>query len=135
MSISTRSTSTRTTRDSMAQGVPAGIRTRALRKLWAANTAFTKPDGLQDYMGSYTDAAVASPDALLQSAYGIGRAFMNDAEVVAWAKLGKRENDEEVLEPARARAELSSQPEASSGEKKTPQPDPERHSKTGKACA
>lgn len=78
----------------MAQGVPDAIRARALRSLWASNAEFVKPDGLQDYTGDFTDAALAAPTGGLQTAYTIGRGFMIDDEIVAWARLGERVDDE-----------------------------------------
>src|SRR5262249_5258352 len=41
----------------MLPQIPHTLRSKALRKLWASNAAFTQPDGLQDYAMDYTDAA------------------------------------------------------------------------------
>jgi putative acetyltransferase len=69
-------------------GVPDSIRNKALRKMWACDTVFTTPDPFQDYLGDYTDAAVAVPAGTLKTAYRIGKGFMTDEEVAVWEKLG-----------------------------------------------
>jgi putative acetyltransferase len=72
-------------------GVPDSIRNKALRRMWACDTVFTTPDPFQDYLGDYTDAAVAVPAGTLKTAYRIGKGFMTDEEVAVWEKLGHPE--------------------------------------------
>jgi len=71
-----------------APGVPEAIKNKALQKLWASHAVFTTPDPYQDYLGDYTDAAVAVPPGTLKTAYRIGKGFLTDEEVAAWEKLG-----------------------------------------------
>jgi hypothetical protein len=74
----------------MQAGVPDAIRQKALRKLWACDPVLSMPDGLNDYMGDYTDAAVAAPPGNpLTTAYRIGRGFLDDREVAEWEALGR----------------------------------------------
>jgi hypothetical protein len=75
----------------MQPGVPEAIRHKALRKLWASDPALSMPDELNDYMGDYTDAAVAATGRLLTTAYKVGRGFLDDDEVAAWERLGRPE--------------------------------------------
>lgn len=70
----------------MLPQIPHSVRSKALRKLWASNAAFTQPDGLQDYAKDYTDAAARLSDAM-GSLYRVGRGFLTDAEFAAWAEL------------------------------------------------
>jgi putative acetyltransferase len=72
-----------------APGVPEAIKNKALQKLWASHAVFTTPDPFQDYLGDYTDAAVAVPPGTLKTAYRIGKGFLTDEEVAEWEKLGK----------------------------------------------
>jgi putative acetyltransferase len=72
-----------------APGVPEAIKNKALQKLWASHAVFTTPDPYQDYLGDYTDAAVAVPAGTLKTAYRIGKGFLTDEEVAEWEKLGK----------------------------------------------
>jgi hypothetical protein len=73
----------------MQPGVPEAIRQQALRKLWTSDPILAMPDALNDYMGDYTDAAVAVPANLLRTAYKVGRGFLDDSEVAAWDELGR----------------------------------------------
>lgn len=75
----------------MQPGVPPAIRQKALRKLWASDPVLSMPDALNDYMGDYTDAAVAAPGRVLATAYKVGRGFLDDSEVAAWERLGRPE--------------------------------------------
>ena len=47
----------------MQDGVPEGIRQKALTKLWHSDPIFTQVDPFQDYAGDYTDAAVGASSA------------------------------------------------------------------------
>ena len=66
-----------------APGVPEAIKNRALQKLWMSDAVFTTPDPFQDYLGDYTDAAVAVPPGTLKTAYRIGKGFLTDEEVAS----------------------------------------------------
>jgi hypothetical protein len=59
----------------MQKGVPARLRTAALRKLWRSNPVLANLDGLNDYDTDYTDKATVVPD--LRTAYQVGRGFLN----------------------------------------------------------
>lgn len=61
----------------MASAVPARIRNRVLRRLWISNPALANLDGLVDYGGDFTDAAMVP--AVLQTAYKVGRGWARDA--------------------------------------------------------
>src|SRR5262245_58979566 len=54
-----------------------------------SDAVFTTPDPFQDYLGDYTDAAVAVPAGTLKTAYRIGKGFLSDEELAEWEKLGK----------------------------------------------
>ena len=73
----------------MQPGVPDAVRQQALRRLWATDPVLALPDELNDYMGDYTDAAVAVPSRLMKTAYKVGRGFLDDDEVAAWEALGR----------------------------------------------
>ena len=73
----------------MQPGVPDAIRQKALRKLWASDPVLAMPDLLNDYMGDYTDAALAVSPDLLRTAYRVGRGFLDDSEVAAREELGR----------------------------------------------
>ena len=79
-----------------APGVPEAIKNKALQKLWASHAVFTTPDPFQDYLGDYTDAAVAVPPGTLKTAYRIGKGFLTDEEVAEWEKLGHPAETEPV---------------------------------------
>ena len=76
--------------------------------LWASDPVLSMPDELNDYMGDYTDAAVAAPGRLLTTAYKVGRGFLDDSEVAAWERLGRPE----PAPPAVAVAEGATPPAA-----------------------
>jgi putative acetyltransferase len=99
----------------LAKGVPESIKHKALRKLWVSDAVFTTPDPFQDYLGDYTDAAVAVPAGTLKTAYRIGKGFLSDAEVAEWEKLGRSaEPTAAAAAPAAAvviAAESADQPE------------------------
>ena len=87
-----------------APGVPETIRNKALQKLWASDAVFTTPDPFQDYLGDYTDAAVAVPAGTLKTAYRIGKGFLTDEEVAEWEKLGHPAEPEVAAETPAADA-------------------------------
>jgi putative acetyltransferase len=87
-----------------APGVPEAIRNKALQKLWMSDAVFTTPDPFQDYLGDYTDAAVAVPAGTLKTAYRIGKGFLTDEEVAVWEKLGHPAEPEVAAKPPAAEA-------------------------------
>lgn len=64
----------------MQKGVPAHLRTLALRKLWRLNPALANLDGLIDYGEDFTDAARIVPN--LKTAYEAGKGFAKRVEKV-----------------------------------------------------
>jgi Protein of unknown function (DUF3306) len=79
----------------MRPGVPAHLRTLALRKLWRSDPIFSKLDGLVEYGEDYT--IPSWPKGAIKTAYQIGRGFVNELE-----KLGAAERPEQEVprEPA-----------------------------------
>lgn len=65
----------------MRPGVPAQLRTQALRKLWRADPTFSKIDGLLEYGEDYT--IQSWPKGVIQTAYQIGRGFVTELEKLA----------------------------------------------------
>ena len=65
----------------LASTVPARIRTRALRRLWATNPVLANVDGLVDYGGDFTDASCVIDK--LQTAYQVGRGMTKHVEELA----------------------------------------------------
>jgi Protein of unknown function (DUF3306) len=62
----------------MRPGVPAHLRTLALRKLWRSDPIFSKLDGLVEYGEDYTLASW--PKGTIKTAYQIGRGFVKQLE-------------------------------------------------------
>jgi Protein of unknown function (DUF3306) len=60
----------------MKAALPARIRNRALRRLWASNPAFNVLDGLDDYADDYRAAAAASVD--VKTVYQVGKGMIRD---------------------------------------------------------
>lgn len=85
----------------LGEGVPAAIKQKALRKLWASDPVFSQIDPFQDYAGDFTDAAVGVPAGTLKTAYRVGKGFLSDEELAVWERLGHPE------EPVVAAAEVS----------------------------
>ena len=102
----------------MSPQTPPALRGKALRKLWASNAALTEPDGLQDYAKDYTDAATAL-SAGVQSLYRVGRGFMTDEELGAWAELAPKSPPAIEAEPCCP--EQASAAEARGGDQAAPQ--------------
>jgi hypothetical protein len=95
----------------LAEGVPAAIRRRALRKLWRLNPIFANLDGLNDYDEDFTDAANVVEG--VKTIYKVGKGmFDKDAppevpqeapqEVAAEASTEPDEDDQETPESAEA---------------------------------
>jgi hypothetical protein len=105
----------------MRPGVPAHLRTLALRKLWRSDPIFSKLDGLVEYGEDYTISSW--PKGTIKTAYRIGLGFVNELE-----KLGAAERPEQeaLPEPAKeppdepARIADASSPEPSSAEPVSP---------------
>lgn len=55
----------------LAEGIPARLKTRALRRLWRVNPLLANVDGLVDYGEDFTDAATVIEN--MQSAYQVGK--------------------------------------------------------------
>jgi hypothetical protein len=62
----------------MRPGVPAHLRTLALRKLWRSDPIFSKLDGLVEYGEDYSIASW--PKGAIKTAYQIGRGFVTELE-------------------------------------------------------
>lgn len=65
----------------MAREIPAHLRRRALRTLWASNPALANLDGLVEYGEDYTDAATVVEK--LQTAYQVGKGMLARLEEIA----------------------------------------------------
>jgi len=72
----------------MGADVPDALRNKALRKLWDSDPVFGRMDGLDHYIGDYTDEAVALPMGAIQTAYKVGQGFLSDEEAADWDALG-----------------------------------------------
>jgi len=64
----------------MGEGVPEAIQRKALRKLWASNPVLANIDGLNDYDGDFTDAALAVD--VIKTAYKVGSGYLTEEEQV-----------------------------------------------------
>jgi Protein of unknown function (DUF3306) len=62
----------------MRPGVPAHLRTLALRKLWRSDPIFSKLDGMVEYGEDYT--IQSWPKGVIKTAYRIGRGFVDELE-------------------------------------------------------
>jgi hypothetical protein len=60
----------------MKANVPDVLRRRALRRLWTSNPVLANVDGLVDYGGDFTDAALV-PE-VLNTAYKVGKGILRD---------------------------------------------------------
>jgi Protein of unknown function (DUF3306) len=65
----------------MRPGVPADLRTLALRKLWRSDPIFAKLDGMVEYGEDYTIASW--PKGTIKTAYRVGRGFVKELEKLA----------------------------------------------------
>jgi hypothetical protein len=70
----------------MRPGVPAHLRTQALRKLWRSDPIFSQLDGLVEYGEDYT--LPSWPKGTIKTAYQIGRGFVNELEKLAEPEAG-----------------------------------------------
>ncbi len=91
----------------LAEGVPAAIRRRALRKLWRLNPIFANLDGLNDYDEDFTDAANVVEG--VKTIYKVGKGMFDKdtppevpQEVAAESSTEPDEDDQETPEAAEA---------------------------------
>lgn len=99
----------------MQKGVPDDLRNRALSKLWRMNPIYANLDGLNDYDGDYTDAAMVVKN--LKSAYKAGRGYLFDrggeekkkapSTAIAESSPESGASDEEAARAADARDEAA----------------------------
>ena len=83
----------------LRDGIPAGLRSRALRRLWLSDPLLANLDGLNDYEQDFTDKATVRPD--LKTAYRVGKGFLRDAPPAAAADA----EDEPKAPPVEAAGE------------------------------
>lgn len=57
-------------------GIPAQLRSRALRRLWLSDPVLANLDGLNDYEQDFTDKATVRPD--LKTAYRVGKGLLRE---------------------------------------------------------
>lgn len=65
----------------LAEGIPARLKTRALRRLWRVNPVLANLDGLLDYGEDFTDAATVVEN--MQTAYQVGKGMLKHVEEMA----------------------------------------------------
>ncbi|KII15977.1 DUF3306 domain-containing protein [Phaeobacter sp. S60] len=65
----------------LKETIPARLRTRALRRLWASNPVLANVDGLLDYGEDFTDSAMVIEN--LQTAYQVGKGMTAHVEELA----------------------------------------------------
>jgi hypothetical protein len=82
----------------MRPGVPAQLRTQALRKLWRSDPIFSKLDGLLEYGEDYS--IQSWPKGAIRTAYQIGRGFVNELEKLAEAADKPAPSEEPASGPA-----------------------------------
>ncbi|MEL6205667.1 MAG: DUF3306 domain-containing protein [Pseudomonadota bacterium] len=80
--------------------VPARLRTRALRRLWRTNPVLANVDGMVDYGGDFTDAAMV-PE-VLNTVYRVGKGMVRDLIEDTDAPVAKDDPVEEPAEPETA---------------------------------
>lgn len=107
----------------MRPGVPAHLRTLALRKLWRSDPIFSKLDGLVEYGEDYT--IPSWPKGALKTAYRIGRGFVNEPETPEAAEPGSAPPEPPVSGPApESEPELASPSQKPSPESPAEPPHP-----------
>ena len=62
----------------MQEGVPEALKRRALRQLWRSDPILANIDGLNDYDGDFTDAALAVD--VLKTIYKVGKGYLTDED-------------------------------------------------------
>ncbi len=93
----------------MQTGVPAELKTKALRKLWRVKPELANLDGLLDYGEDLTGSFKVVDH--LKTAYEVGRGFLRDQDDVAQTAGEETENVGEMAEPARLDPETSADQE------------------------
>ena len=73
----------------MQKTVPERLRRRALRQLWRLNPVLANLDGLNDYDGDYTDAAMVKPG--MKTAYQVGKGMLRHVQALAEVEAAKAE--------------------------------------------
>lgn len=119
----------------LTDAVPARLKTRALRRLWLSNPVLANVDGLVDYGGDFTDAALAVEN--LQTAYQVGKGMTahveelaRQAEAEAQAQAQPQAQDDPSAETTDAAPEAApevapgAQPDLSPEEVEAPEPAP-----------
>lgn len=97
----------------LTDAVPARLKARALRRLWLSNPVLANVDGLVDYGGDFTDAALAVEN--LQTAYQVGKGMTAHVEELArQAEAEAQAQNEAPAETTDAAPEEA--PEVASGE-------------------
>ncbi len=81
--------------------VPQRLKTRALRRLWRLNPVLANVDGLVDYGGDFTDAALVVEN--MQTIYQVGKGMFDKAVEAAEAEARAAEK----TQAEHARAELA----------------------------
>lgn len=81
----------------MQKTVPERLRRRALRQLWRLNPVLANLDGLNDYDGDYTDAAMVKPG--MKTAYQVGKGMLRHVQALAEAEAAKAEQVAQVAPP------------------------------------
>ncbi len=113
----------------MAKAVPERLRNRALRRLWLTDPVMANVDGLVEYGGDFTDAAMVIEN--LQTVYKVGRGMLDrltdDAERTepGNAEVPVADADPAVPEailPAGAETAEAGSDEAASVEESRPEP-------------
>ncbi len=99
----------------LREEVPARLRQRALRRLWASNPVLANVDGLVEYGEDYTDAATVVEK--LQTVYRIGRGMVPETEAQEPA-LPVPDDDAEL-------AVAAAEPAPDTVPAKAPTPEPE----------
>ena len=84
----------------MKDGVPEALKRRALRQLWRSDPILANVDGLNDYDGDFTDAAMVVD--VLKTVHKVGRGYLEDDEDdvdVDDLEIDDGESTEDVSEP------------------------------------
>lgn len=115
----------------LTDAVPARLKARALRRLWLSNPVLANVDGLVDYGGDFTDAALAVEN--LQTAYQVGKGMTAHVEELARqaeAEAQAQAQDDPSAETTDAAPEAApevasdAQPDLSPEEVEAPEPAP-----------
>ena len=94
----------------MRDVVPARIKRRALRKLWRLNPVLANLDGLNDYDGDFTDAAL--PGGPVSTTYMVGKGLAAHVNEMARQALARAEGPAPAPEPEPEPEDDIAEPEA-----------------------